>query len=90
MSVLSGVSASLLDRLATGATGLGTSAVRPLRPSLRDDRALGEEVNTRLVDWTEQVGIYPGELDRLHKASIGRLMMLAHSASGRHLGLVRR
>jgi hypothetical protein len=57
---------------------------------MRADRApLGEEANARLIDWTEQVGNYPGQLDRLHKASIGRLMMLAHSASGRHLGLAR-
>jgi hypothetical protein len=77
------LAASLLDRLVTGPTGLGTSAARLLRPStaaatstppsdeslerelycppaVRDDRALGEEVNARLIDWTEQVGIYPG------------------------------
>ncbi|HEX8935570.1 MAG TPA: hypothetical protein VF788_15555, partial [Pseudonocardiaceae bacterium] len=58
-------------------------------PAVRDGRALGEEVNARLMDWTEQVGIYPGRADRLHKANIGRLVMLAHSASGRHLGLAR-
>ncbi|MBV9061128.1 MAG: germacradienol/geosmin synthase [Pseudonocardiales bacterium] len=107
-SQLAQLAASLLDRLATGPTGLGTSAAGLLRsstaaatstptsdepserelyrpPAMRDDRALAEEVN----DWTEQVGIYPGHIDRLDKASIGRLMMLAHSASGRHLGLAR-
>jgi germacradienol/geosmin synthase len=106
------LAASLLDRLVTGPTGLGTSAAGLLRPStaaatstpseksserelycppgMRGDRApLGEEANARLIDRTEQVGNYPGQLDRLHKASIGRLMMLAHSASGRHLGLAR-
>jgi len=90
------LAAPLLDRLVTGATGLGTSAARLLRPStaaatstpvsekssarelycppaMRDDRALGEEINTRL-----------------HKASIGRLMMRAHSASGRHQRLAQR
>jgi 2-methylisoborneol synthase len=46
--------------------------------ALRDDPALGEEVNDRLVGWAEQVGIYPGRLDRLHAANFGRLIMLAH------------
>lgn len=106
--------ASLLDRLATGPRGLGTSAARILRPSrpdggsivgsadgepaaptsdeppdlelycppaVRDDRALGEQVNDRLVDWAEQVGIYPGQLDRVRKANFGRLMMLTHPAT---------
>ena len=31
---------------------------------LRDDPALGKEVNDRLVAWAEEVGIYPGRLDR--------------------------
>ncbi|HKS52917.1 MAG TPA: germacradienol/geosmin synthase [Pseudonocardiaceae bacterium] len=107
------LAASLLDRLVTGATGLGTSAVQPLRPStaaatstptyeksaerklscppaMRDDRTAGEQVNARLIDRTEQVGIYSRQLDRQHKASIGRLIMLAHLASGRHLGLAGR
>jgi hypothetical protein len=105
--------ASLLARVVTGATGLGTSAVHPLRPStaaatstptyeksaerklscppaIRDDETLGERVNARLIDRTEQVGIYSRQLDQQHKASIGRLIMLAHSASGRHLGLAGR
>lgn len=47
-------------------------------PAVRDDRALGEHVNERLVDWAEQVGIYPGRLDRVRAANFGRLMMLAH------------
>jgi 2-methylisoborneol synthase len=59
-------------------------------PALRDDTALGEEVNARLIDATGQVGIYSGQADRLHQASIGRLLMLAHSAAGRHPGLARR
>jgi len=50
-------------------------------PAVRDDKALGEEVNGRLVDWAEQVGIYPGQLDRLWEANFGRLMMLAHPAT---------
>jgi hypothetical protein len=55
-----------------------------------DDRAAGEQVNVRLIDWTEHGEIHPGQLDRRHRASIGRLMMLAYSAPGRHLGVARR
>jgi 2-methylisoborneol synthase len=50
-------------------------------PALRDDKALGEEVNDRLVDWAGQVGIYPGQLDRVRAANFGRLMMLTHPAT---------
>lgn len=49
--------------------------------ALRDDPALGEEVNERLVDWAEQVGVYPGQLDRLRACNFGRLIMLAHPAT---------
>jgi 2-methylisoborneol synthase len=79
-----------------GPTGLGTSAARISAgrsaddrsgptlycpPALRDDKALGEEVNNRLIDWAEQIGIYPGRLDRLQEANFGRLMMLTHPAT---------
>jgi 2-methylisoborneol synthase len=47
---------------------------------LRDDAALGEHVNELVVGWAEQVGIYPGRLDRLRAANFGRLLMLAHPA----------
>ncbi|MEU6251483.1 family 2 encapsulin nanocompartment cargo protein terpene cyclase [Streptomyces sp. NPDC047043] len=47
-------------------------------PAVRDDPALGETVNERLVQWAEEVGIYPGKLDMVRKAGFGRLMMLAH------------
>jgi 2-methylisoborneol synthase len=50
-------------------------------PAVRDDKALGEEVNDHLVDWAEQVGIYPGQLDRVRSANFGRLMMLTHPAT---------
>ena len=86
--------ASLLERLVTGPTGLGTSAVRFLRPGtaaetrtptsdesselelycppgVRDDRALSEEVNDRLVDWAKQVGIYPGSSTGCTKPTSG-------------------
>jgi 2-methylisoborneol synthase len=45
---------------------------------VRDDPALGEEVNNRLVDWAAEVGIYEGRLDKLREHNFGRLMMLAH------------
>ncbi|WP_274564506.1 family 2 encapsulin nanocompartment cargo protein terpene cyclase [Streptomyces spiramyceticus] len=59
-------------------------ADRPAPPALycppagRDDPALGEVVNERLVVWAEEVGIYPGRLDMVRSANFGRLMMLAH------------
>jgi 2-methylisoborneol synthase len=46
--------------------------------AVRDDPALGEEVNEGLVVWAEEVGIYPGDLDRLRACNFGRLIMLAH------------
>jgi 2-methylisoborneol synthase len=46
--------------------------------AVRDDPALSEEVDERLLEWAEQVGIYPGNLDRLRAAGFGRLIMLAH------------
>ncbi len=46
--------------------------------AVRDDVALGEEVNDQLVDWAEQVGIYPGQLEKVRTANFGRLMMLTH------------
>lgn len=77
-------------------SGLGTAATRvlpdvPAPPgeeeelfcpaAVRDDVALGEQVNEALVDWAEQVGIYPGQLDRLKAADFGRLIMLTHPAT---------
>jgi 2-methylisoborneol synthase len=47
---------------------------------LRDDPALGQEVDDRVVRWAEQVGIYPGRLDKLRAAGFGRLIMLTHPA----------
>ncbi|MDT0447501.1 family 2 encapsulin nanocompartment cargo protein terpene cyclase [Streptomyces hesseae] len=44
----------------------------------RDDPALGEEVNNRLVEWAEEVGIFRGRLERLRSHNFGRLFMLAH------------
>ncbi|MDE3723553.1 family 2 encapsulin nanocompartment cargo protein terpene cyclase [Nocardiopsis sp. N85] len=47
-------------------------------PAVRDDPALGDEVDDRLVAWAEEVGVYPGQLDRVRAAGFGRLIMLAH------------
>ncbi len=49
--------------------------------AVRDNPALGEEVNERLVAWAEEVGLFPDELDRLRASNFGRLMMLAHPAT---------
>ncbi len=49
--------------------------------AIRDDPALGEEVNNRVVDWADAVGIYPGRLDKLREANFGRLIMLTHPAT---------
>ncbi|MEA2234462.1 MAG: 2-methylisoborneol synthase [Solirubrobacteraceae bacterium] len=49
--------------------------------AVRDNPALGEEVNDRLVNWAEEVGIYPDNLDRLRTSNFGRLIMLAHPAT---------
>jgi 2-methylisoborneol synthase len=50
-------------------------------PVIRDNPALGEEINERLVAWAEEVGIYPGQLDRVRRADFGRLIMLTHPDS---------
>ncbi|OKJ07421.1 family 2 encapsulin nanocompartment cargo protein terpene cyclase [Kitasatospora sp. CB01950] len=47
-------------------------------PAVRDDPALGDLVNERLIEWAEGIGIYPGRTDMLRKANFGRLMMLGH------------
>ncbi len=48
---------------------------------VRDNAALGEEVNNRVVDWAEEVGIYPGQLERLRSCGFGHLIMLTHPAT---------
>lgn len=45
---------------------------------VRDNPALGKEVDDRLVEWAQEVGIYPDNLDRLRAAGFGRLIMLTH------------
>ncbi|MFI9206449.1 family 2 encapsulin nanocompartment cargo protein terpene cyclase [Streptomyces sp. NPDC053048] len=47
-------------------------------PPLRDDPALADEVNDRLIGWAQETGIYRDRLDRVRATGFGRLMMLAH------------
>ncbi|MFI6448260.1 family 2 encapsulin nanocompartment cargo protein terpene cyclase [Kitasatospora sp. NPDC050543] len=68
-------------RTAPGAPARGRGAGVPelyCPPHLRDDAALGEEVNERLVRWAEEVGIYAGRLEKFRQADFGRLLMLTH------------
>ena len=46
--------------------------------AVRDNPALGAEVNDRLVEWAAEIGIYEGRLEELRSHNFGRLMMLAH------------
>uniref|UniRef100_A0AAU2UZA1 Terpene synthase n=1 Tax=Streptomyces sp. NBC_00003 TaxID=2903608 RepID=A0AAU2UZA1_9ACTN len=72
-------------RIAAGRAAAGSAEARGTGvpelycpPAIRDDPALGQEVNDRLVSWAEEVGLYAGRLDRVRAADFGRLMMLAH------------
>lgn len=60
-----------------GSTGLRIPELYCPDP-VRDDPALGEEVNRRLVEWAEEIGIYAGRSEVLRSHNFGRLMMLAH------------
>lgn len=78
-------------------TGPGFAAVRPPRPSrpaaattipalhcpepLRHDDALATELDARLREWAEHVGIYPGRIDHVLRARFGRLIMLCYPQS---------
>ncbi|MGH6654094.1 MAG: family 2 encapsulin nanocompartment cargo protein terpene cyclase [Actinocrinis sp.] len=47
--------------------------------ALRDDPALGDAVDDRLVAWWDkEIGAQPGELEKLRACGFGRLIMLAH------------
>ncbi|MFF2960471.1 family 2 encapsulin nanocompartment cargo protein terpene cyclase [Streptomyces sp. NPDC057963] len=61
-----------------GPVGTPRGPVLHCPPAVRDDPALGQEVNERLVAWAGEVGIYPGQLDRVRSCDFGRLIMLAH------------
>lgn len=45
---------------------------------LRDDLALGQELNDRLVEWAARAGLYAGRLDTLRATGFGRLIMLCY------------
>jgi 2-methylisoborneol synthase len=47
--------------------------------TVRDNEALGAEVNRRLVEWAGRTGIYAGQLDAFRDTGFGRLAMLAHA-----------
>ncbi|MCU1640071.1 MAG: hypothetical protein JWN03_346 [Nocardia sp.] len=47
-------------------------------PPVRDDPALAAAVNTGIIAWAQEIGLYEGRLDDLRKADFGRLIMLAH------------
>ncbi|MFE3105574.1 family 2 encapsulin nanocompartment cargo protein terpene cyclase [Nocardia tengchongensis] len=77
--------------IASGPTGIGTASTRRTRaaqrpvipalycpPPVRDNPALAEAVNTGIIAWAEEIGLYEGRLDDLRKADFGRLIMLAH------------
>ncbi len=78
--------AAVLDRRGDPSTEVLTGPVADDDPypalfcpgPVRDNPALGEEVNENVVEWAEQVGIYPGQIDHLRAANFGRLMMLTH------------
>lgn len=83
--------------LSSGPRGLGTKTTnvagminRPdqesdteLRHRLpyRNDVALGEELNDRLLRWAESIGLYDGHLDYLRKCNFGRYVMLTYAFS---------
>ena len=46
------------------------------REPYRDNPALGDELNERLLAWAEKIGLYEGHLDYLRKCNFGRCVML--------------
>ncbi|MCX4695875.1 family 2 encapsulin nanocompartment cargo protein terpene cyclase [Streptomyces sp. NBC_01408] len=64
-----------------GSQPSGTGLVIPplyCPDAVRDDPALGDEVDERLVLWARETGIYADRLDMLRSCGFGRLMMLGH------------
>lgn len=78
-----GTSAARIVPHREAAPPAGSAAVPELYapPPVRDDPALGAEVNDRLVAWAAEIGIYPGQLDKVRAADFGRLIMLTHPDS---------
>jgi|GEM_PF-988134 len=50
-------------------------------PPVRDDPALAEAVNQRLLLWAQSIGLFEGRMEVLQEADFGRLIMLAHPES---------
>ncbi|THA37593.1 family 2 encapsulin nanocompartment cargo protein terpene cyclase [Streptomyces sp. A1547] len=48
-------------------------------PPQRDDPALAETVEDRLIAWAEETGIYAGRLDDVRELSLGRYTMLTYA-----------
>jgi len=83
--------------LSSGPRGLGTKTTniaailnRPDQESdtelrhrmpYRDDEALGNELNERLLSWAESINLYEGHLDYLRKCNFGRYVMLTYAFS---------
>ena len=83
--------------LSSGPTGLGTKTTniaailnRPDQESdtelrhrepYRDNVALGEELNSRLITWAESIRLYEGHIDYLRKCNFGRYVMLTYAFS---------
>lgn len=51
------------------------------RMPYRDDVALGEELNEKLLIWAESINLYNGHLDYLRKCNFGRYVMLTYAFS---------
>lgn len=81
--------------LSSGPRGLGTQTTniaailnRPAQESdtelrhrapYRDDEALGEELNERILRWAGRLNLYGGHLDYLKKCNFGRYVMLTYA-----------
>jgi 2-methylisoborneol synthase len=61
--------------------GDGSHSALYLPMTVRDDEALAEEVNRRLVEWAGEVGIYADQIEKFRDTGFGRLAMLAHPDS---------
>ena len=61
--------------------GDGTHPPLYLPPLARDNPALGEAVDSALVEWAERMGLYEGRLDTLADTGYGQLVELAHADS---------
>lgn len=59
--------------------GDGTHPPVYLPPLARDNPALGEAVNTALVEWAERTGLYAGRLDTFAGTGYGQLIQLTHA-----------